>query len=421
LNTFAAILTAHVFYNTTIVLRTVGGAWERLDPRYAQAAQVLGAGKWRTFKEVTLPLLAPSLWAAALLVFLFDFTSFGVILMLGGPRFATLEVEIYIQTLEMLNLPMAGLLSMLQLACTLVITGVYSQAITRGIVPLAPHLAQSGQTRPHGFNQRLLVILLAGLLAVFLLSPLAALAARSVVRLDADRAQAVQQTGLTLDFYRELFINRQATLFYVPPIEAVKNSLLYACATVLISVSLGMLAASALVRPSRLNHWLDPLLMLPLGASAVTLGLGFILTFNKYPLNLRASPLLVPLAHSLVALPFVVRSLQPALGSIPNGLRQAASVLGAAPLRVWREVDLPIVARAVLASAIYAFTISLGEFGATSFLARPEYPTIPIAIYRFLAQPGALNYGQALAMATILMAICAAGILLIERIRLPGD
>jgi thiamine transport system permease protein len=254
-----------------------------------------------------------------------------------------------------------------------------------------------------------------------LVSPLAALAARSVTRLDADRGQTAVQTGLTLDFYKELFVNRQATLFYVPPIEAVKNSLLYACATVLISVSLGMLAASALVRGSRLNRWLDPLLMLPLGASAVTLGLGFILAFSKSPLNLRASPLLVPLAHSLVAIPFVVRSIQPALGSIPNGLRQAASVLGAAPLRVWREVDLPIVARAVLASAIYAFTISLGEFGATSFLARPDYPTIPIAIYRFLAQPGALNYGQALAMATILMGLCAAGILLIERIRLPGD
>jgi thiamine transport system permease protein len=131
--------------------------------------------------------------------------------------------------------------------------------------------------------------------------------------------------------------------------------------------------------------------------------------------------LLVPLAHTLVALPFVVRSLQPALGSIPDSLRQAAAVLGASPLKVWREIDLPIVARAALASAVFAFTISLGEFGATSFLARPEYPTLPIAIYRFLSQPGGLNYGQALAMATLLMTVCGAGILLIERLRLPGE
>jgi thiamine transport system permease protein len=76
--------------------------------------------------------------------------------------------------------------------------------------------------------------------------------------------------------------------------------------------------------------------------------------------------------------------------------------------------------RATLSAAVFAFTVSLGEFGATSLVVRPEYPTIPIAIARFLSQPGGLNYGQAMAMATILMVICAGGIILIERLRLPG-
>jgi thiamine transport system permease protein len=62
----------------------------------------------------------------------------------------------------------------------------------------------------------------------------------------------------------------------------------------------------------------------------------------------------------------------------------------------------------------------LGEFGATALLTRPEYPTIPIAIYRFLSQPGGLNYGQAMAMATLLMVLATVGILFIERLRLPG-
>jgi thiamine transport system permease protein len=87
---------------------------------------------------------------------------------------------------------------------------------------------------------------------------------------------------------------------------------------------------------------------------------------------------------------------------------------------VWFTVDWPIVARATLAAAVFAFTISLGEFGATSLVVRPEYPTLPIAIARFLSQPGGLNYGQAMALATVLMIICGAGILLIERLRLPG-
>jgi thiamine transport system permease protein len=160
--------------------------------------------------------------------------------------------------------------------------------------------------------------------------------------------------------------------------------------------------------------------MLPLGTSAVTLGLGYLLVFNRPPLDVRTFPWLIPVAHSLVALPFVVRALQPALSSIPQSLRQAAAVLGASSLRVWVEVDLPILTRAALVSAIFAFTISLGEFGATSFLARPEYPTLPVAIYRYLSQPGELNYGQALAMSTILMFVCSLSIFLMEKISREG-
>jgi len=146
--------------------------------------------------------------------------------------------------------------------------------------------------------------------------------------------------------------------------------------------------------------------------------LGFVVAFGAPPLDLRASPLLIPLAHTLVAFPFVVRSLTPALHSIRPRLRQAAAVLGASPRQVVRHIDLPLVGRALLVAAVFAFTISLGEFGATSLLARPEYPTLPVAIYRFLSRPGGMNYGQALALSTILMLLTAAGMLFIERLRI---
>jgi thiamine transport system permease protein len=421
LNTLPAILLAHVFYNTTIIIRVVGAAWEQLVQRLEGAARVLGASSWRAFWEVTLPLLRPALLSALLLVFMFDFTSFGVILLLGGPQYATLEVEIYIQALNMLNLPLAGLLSTIQLLFTLLLTVAYSRVNGQRAIPLAPRVQGEGMRPPRSWRERLLVGGVVVVLALLLVLPLASLGLRSVSRLEANRGERGSFTpGFTLDYYQELFINRRGSLFYVPPIAAARNSLVYAGVTVLISLTLGSLAASSLAQPSRLNRLLDPLLMLPLGASAVTLGLGFIVTFNRPPLDVRTFPLLIPVAHSLVALPFVVRTLQPALASIPASLRQAAAVLGASPFRVWREVDLPIVARAAMVSAIFSFTISLGEFGATSFLARPEYPTLPIAIYRFLSLPGALNYGQAMAMSTLLMLICAISILLLERIRLPG-
>jgi thiamine transport system permease protein len=417
LNTLGAILLVHVFYNTTVVIRVVGSALAQLDPRLEQAARVLGASPLRTLREVTLPLLKPALLSAALLVFLFDFTSFGVVLLLGGPRYATLEVEIYIQALQMLNLPLAGLLSAVQLACTLAISVLNSRLGGRRAVPLSPRLRGEGTRPVKTWRERLLVGGLVFLLAALLVSPLAALGLRSVTRLEPARGErGAVQSGLTLDYYRELFVNRRGSLFYVPPIEAARNSLAYAGTTVVISLALGALASAALNRPSRANRWLEPLLLLPLGASAVTLGLGFIVVFNRPPLDARSFPLLIPIAHSLVALPFVVRTLAPAMASIPRSLKHAAAVLGASPLRAWLEVDLPIIARAALVSAVFSFTISLGEFGATSFLARPATPTLPVAIYRFLSQPGGLNYGQAMAMATLLLLVCALGILVIERL-----
>ena len=419
--TLGAILLAHVFYNTTIVIRLVGNGLTHLDSRLEQVARTLGADPRRLFWRVTLPLLRPSILAAALLVFIFDFTSFGVILLLGGPRFSTLEVEIYKQALQIFNLPLASLLSLIQLLCTLAFSVIYSRMVTRRVVTTAPRSAESNLRQARTGREKLFTFSLSALLLVFFLLPLISLPLRSLTRLDADRGERGQvHYGLTGDYYTELFVNRRGSIFYVPPFDAIGNSLGYAALTVVLSLALGFPAAAALARPGRLERLLDPFLMLPLGASAVTLGLGFIVTFNKPPLALVTSPLLVPLAHTLIALPFVIRSLQPALASIPDRLRQAAASLGATPRRVWFAVDWPIVSRATLSAAVFAFTVSLGEFGASSLVVRPEYPTIPIAIARFLSQPGGLNYGQAMAMATILMIVCGTGILLIEKLRLPG-
>ena len=419
--TLGVILLAHVFYNTTIVIRLVGNALSQLDPRLEQAARTLGAQPFRVLSRVTLPLLRPSILAASVLVFIFDFTSFGVILLLGGPGFSTLEVEIYKQATQMFNLPLAGLLSLIQLICTLAFSILYSRIVRRNSVTSASRSAGANLQPANSFRQKLFLegmILL--LMALFIL-PLVSLPLRSLTRLEADLGQRGQvRYGITCDYYTELFINRSDSIFYVPPFQAIGNSLGYAALTVILSLILGFPVASALVRPRHIERVLDPFLMLPLGASAVTLGLGFIVTFNRPPLALVTSPLLVPLAHTLIALPFVIRSLQPALASIPDRLRQAAASLGASPRRVWFTVDWPMVARATLSAAVFAFTISLGEFGASSLVVRPEYPTLPIAIARFLSQPGGMNYGQAMAMATILMIICGAGILLIDKLRLPG-
>ena len=417
LHPFIAILIAHIFYNTTIIIRVVGAALSGLDPKLEHAARSLGADSSRVWWNVILPLLRTTILASSLLVFLFDFTSFGVILLLGGSQFATLEVEIYNQATRFLNVPLAAWLAVIQLICTLIVAILYTRLSTRFSTQLAPRAAQSSLRRPRTIRERIFVTAFIFLLTSFFLLPLSSLPLRSFFRLEADRGQRGEiQYGFTTEYYTELFVNRRGSVFYVPPIRATVNSLIYAIATVLLSLLFGFPAALALARPTRLEKFLDPLIMLPLGSSAVMLGLGFIITFGSW----LTSPLLVPFAHTLVAFPFVVRTLQPAIASIPERLRQAASSLGASPFEVWKAIDFPILRRATLAAATFAFTISLGEFGATLLIARPEYPTIPIAIERFLSQPGGLNYGQAMAMATILMTLTLISILLIERLRLPN-
>jgi thiamine transport system permease protein len=312
-------------------------------------------------------------------------------------------------------------LSILQLVCTLIITVAHRRLSGQQALQISPRAQEVGVRKPKRGYEKILVILLMISLFTLLIAPMASLALRSFVKLEANRGERGEiQRGFTLDYYKELGINRRGSLFYVPPIAAARNSFMFALITIVITLFFGLLVAYALQQNSPINNILDPLLMLPLGASAITLGLGFIIVFNRPPFSNFNFPILLPIAHSLVALPFVVRTLSPALQSIPNSLRSAAKVLGAPPFRVWREVDLPLMAPSILVGIIFALTISLGEFGASTFLSRPEYPTLPVAIFRYISQPGAMNYGQALAMSTILMAVCAGGILVIERLRLPG-
>jgi thiamine transport system permease protein len=418
IGTLTAILVAHVFYNTAIIIRVVGNAFSSLDPKLEAAARSLGADSFHVWWNVLLPIVRPAILASSLLVFLFDFTSFGVILLLGGSQFATLEVEIYLRVLKLPNLSLAALLSIIQLMCTLLISLVYTRVVTRSPIQTAPRSAASNIRKPKTMREKILISSFILFLTAFFFLPLSALPFRSLFRLEADRGQRGEvQYGFTTDYYKELFVNRRGSVFYVPPIQATAISLGYAAATVVLSLLLGFPAAVALAKPTRLERVLDPLIMLPLGSSAVMLGLGFIISFGAWLI----SPLLVPFAHTLVALPFVIRALQPAIASIPERLRQAAASLGASPVEVWKNIDLPILRRATLAAAIFAFTISLGEFGATLLISRPEYPTIPVAIERFLSQPGGLNYGQAMAMATILMLITLICILLIEKFRIPGS
>src|SRR5690606_35930382 len=114
--TFTAVVLALVFFNYAVVVRTVGALWARLDPRLEQAARALGAGPVRAFVTVTLPALGPAIASAASVVFLFCATAFGVVMVLGGVDYGTVETEIWVQTTQFLDLRAAAVLSVVQVA-----------------------------------------------------------------------------------------------------------------------------------------------------------------------------------------------------------------------------------------------------------------------------------------------------------------
>ncbi|MBT0993675.1 iron ABC transporter permease [Cellulomonas sp. DKR-3] len=427
--TFAAIVAALVFFNYAVVVRGVGGLWERLDPRAEQAARALGATPWRAFRTVTLPALTPAIVSAASLAFLFCATAFGTVLVLGGLRFGTIETEIWIQTTQFLDLRAAAVLSVVQLvvvAGALTVAARARRGRERALALADPELVvrplrlrrEPGTPRRDGHALTLVAAGVTALVVVLLAVPLVNLVVRSLRvgeawGLDHYRALGTAGGGVTVTVW-----------------QAALTSLRTAVDATLLALVVGGLVALVVSRrprrpaARRAVAGLDAVFMLPLGVSAVTVGFGFLLTMDHLlglDTDLRRSPVLVPIAQAVVAVPLVVRTVLPVLRAIDPRLREAAATLGAAPGRVLRTVDVSLAARSLGLAVGFAFAASLGEFGATSFLARPDNPTLPVVIFRLIGRPGPDSYGMALAASVVLAVLTACVVAACERLRRPGE
>ncbi|MEZ0577763.1 ABC transporter permease [Nocardioides sp. MH1] len=419
-----AILMGLVFFNVAVVIRTVGAAWEALDRRPAEAAAALGASPGQVLRTVTLPALRPAIVSSAVVVFLFCATGFGVVLMLGGTRYSSVETEIYLLTTGAITgsveYQAAAALSLLQIAAVVALLAV---AARLRAVP-DPTVRRTRATAARPTRRDLPALLATGLVLLAIATPIATLVTGSLRR----------DGRWTLEFYRALQGTGEDAggggigggLLRVPITDALGNSLRIAVDATWMSLLLGVLVSVVVTRRAHsraeasVRGVFDGLFMLPLGVSAVTLGFGFLITLDDPPLDLRSSPLLVPIAQALVALPLVVRVLVPVLHGIDDRQRQAAASLGAGPVRSLLTVEVPVLWRPLLAAAGFAFAVSLGEFGATSFVVRAQAPTLPVVIYRLIGSPGELNYGTAMAASVVLATTTALVILVVERLRVPG-
>lgn len=430
---FIPLLIGCVLFNYPLAVHTIGSLWETLDHRQVQAAQTLNARPIRGFFTITLPQLKPAIWASFAIIFLYCASAYGLVQILGGTSYGTLETEIWYQTAQLLNLPVAAVLSILQIilatSCLLIANFWQRRAQhhPRLSTPSANPLASLKQ---HPLTS---LFTLLTCLILFLL-PFGSLFWRS---LQVRVSPSSNYYQFSLDNYRALFSPEKLIGLRASLGQCLLNSLTTAILAASLAIILA-LAVSVIIGPrhymstrrfsgfsgrlpSHFGYTLYELLLtLPLGVSAVTVGFGMLISLDHPPIDLRNSPLLVPIAQALVALPVVIRMLLPICRGISPRQRQAAHTLGASPIRTILTIDGPYLLRALAMAYAIALAISLGEFGATSFLSRPGGHTLPVAIYRLLSRPGSQYYGAALAACTLLALLTASCILFSSLLRRPS-
>jgi thiamine transport system permease protein len=408
-HTAAAVIVAHVFFNVAVVVRIVGTFWSQTPRDLASAARVLGASRWRAALEVTVPVLRPAMLSAAAITFLFTFTSFGVVQILGGPSNPTIEVEVWRRATQLGDVGGAAVLSLLQLLALALVIVISVRAQRRSRIDL--ELELDARQHPRGPRQRAAVAVATAATATAMLAPFVALAVSSI------RPGGVW--SLTAWTTLGDAPTRPGAGLNVQPLAAIAASCRAAALATVVAVTIGALATLGIARARTAGRLLDVGSMLPLGTSAVTIGFGMLITFDRAPVDWRGQPWLVPLGHALVAIPFVVRATLPVLASRPNTLIEAAATLGATPTRAWWEIDARLIRRPLIVGAGFAAAISFGEFGATTLLSRTGDETVPLAIGRLLSRAGDLPRAQAAVLALILAAITT--LLLVAVDALGGD
>ena len=381
-----AIILAHAYFNVAVIVRIVGARWESISTSLVTAAQTLGTTPLRASITITLAILRRSLVTATSLVALFSFTSFGVVRMLGGPSRSTIETEIYSRAVLIGDLNGAVVLAILQVIFL----------VTIGVVLLRGDSATPGRTgrvevscrRITGLRQQLVVGAIIAITVVWTVAPWWAAISRSI--------GGWGFVG-TAEFRRALSVSLRTAL---------------ACAV--FAGLLGTCSALAATYGGRWSRVISRLTALPLTISAVVIGFGFLITFDQGSFDFRSSWIITPLAHSLIAMPLATIVVSQAARAIPRDLSAAAMSLGATPRRAWSTIDGPLLTKAIASAAALSAAVSLGEFGASSFLSRRDSTTLPVLISQELSRPGDVRSAHAYVVASLFIAASLFVILTIE-------
>jgi len=384
-----------------VYMLTAGGL-QTVDRSLEEAAENLGAPPFRKFFRVTVPLVIPSITSGALLAFMLSLANFGTPMIIGA-RYRVLPTMAYnMYTSEVATRP--------AMASTISIILVFAASLAIFLQRYAANRRKYTSlllNRPVVFRLKGMKNFLAHLVSYLIVALSTLPMVVVVVFAFRNTSGPVFTKGFGLDSFRRV-------IFDVP--QAITNSLLYSISAVILIVIVGTLLGFVLSRRrNTVNGILDTLLMSPYILPGTVLGIGFITTFNRPPIVLYGTGLIIVLAYFIRRLPYSVRSAVSILQQIDPALEEAGISLGAPPARAFRKIALPLMLPGILSGAVLSWVTAINELSASILLYVGGTITMPIRIYLSVMDG---YFGPGSAMASILLA--ATGIALLV-LNLFGD
>lgn len=387
------IILAHVFYNFSLAMRVIGDRWERIDARLIESAEGLGDSRPGTFIRVTLPLLAPAILAGFALVFIYSFLSFGIVLVFGGIRHATLEVQIYRELFVNLRLGRAAVLAILQVILLGGFFLVTNRWITGSVVGgrgAGPRNARRLSSFAPGV--RVFVVVSTAILLTFVIGPLVAMFIRGLSRDGVPSLLAFRALFDEAASPRDIEgIVRSS----IPGVIARSVGLALAAGTITLVVAVSV----AVARRGRPGRAIDGFFLLPLGISVVTAAIALRSVYGEV-----VSPVfVVVLAQVFIAFPTTYRIARTVLGGLSPSMVETAAALGAGPFTTLRTVIVPVLRPGLVNAYVYALALPFADLTAVLTVGRGEVATFPVAIYRLI---GFRSFDLGLALGIIYVLIC---------------
>ncbi|WHX26365.1 iron ABC transporter permease [Virgibacillus halodenitrificans] len=364
----------------------VSGALKTIDVSLEEASSSLGVSGFNRIRKVTLPLIFPTVSTGALMVFMASFADFGTPMLIGQGE-KVLPILAYEQFISEMgsNPAMASTLSMILLTVTTIVLFTQRYVISKKTYTMSSLRPPKVIRLSRG--KRILATL--GVTSVVMLSiiPQATVITTSFLKTNGP----VFVGGFSLDSYREV-------LYKVP--QAIQNTFTYASIAIVIMVIAGLLLSYVVVRrKSKITSILDALIMIPYVIPGTVLGISLIIAFNKPPIELTGTWIILVIAYCVRKLPYTMRSSTAILHQIDKSVEEASISLGVPPMKTFFKTTAVLMIPGVLSGAILSWVTTINELSSTIVLYYGATATITVSIY---SEVFTSNFGTAAALASIL-------------------